>query len=134
MKNETDLSKYDELIGYDSKLQEVWEGREVEDLKTWKEHLEDFDESYRTSKNFKDTGRATVQIRRTQQIEQDKRPVRARRTLSEYDLNPRGVGNSEVTTWEEHLEDFTISYQTDGDFKKARGKRNSGRYEMLNKC
>ena len=55
MKNETDLSKYDEPYrGMIRKLQEVWEGREVEDLKTWKEHLEDFDESYRTSKNFKE--------------------------------------------------------------------------------
>ena len=35
------------------------------------------------------------------------------------------------TTWEEHLEDFDESYQTDGDFKKARGLVNSTRYNAL---
>ena len=118
------------------KLQEVWEGREVEDLKTWKEHLEDFDESYRTSKNFKEA-RGKSDSARYDALNK----LNKIKDLSEYDEPYRSMirklqevwETPEVTTWEEHLEDFTISYQTDGDFKKARGKRNSGRYEMLNK-
>jgi ASC-1-like (ASCH) protein len=130
--NVQDLSTYEEphrsMI---RKLQEVWVTPEV---KTWKEHLEDFHESYEKDGDFqKARGKngcaryiALGKLNKVTDLSKYEEPYRSMISfLQEVWVTP------EVKTWEEHLEDFHESYQEDGDFKKARGKHGSARYIAL---
>jgi len=129
----TDLSTYDEP--YQSmirKLQELWV---TPDVTTWKEHLEDFHESYQKDSDFKKARGKSSDSARYQAL----RILSNVTDLSEYEEPYRSMivklqevwVTPEVKTWEEHLEDFHESYQEDGDFKKARGDSNSARYVAL---
>ena len=131
-----DLKFSGELEEYELLLKRVWthEPKPCTERSTLT-HLVDFHESYQKDGDFKKARgkwnspkyQALSKLTNVQDLSTYDEPYRSMiLKLQEVWVTPK------VTTWKGHLEDFHESYQKDGDFKKARGKWDSARYNALN--
>jgi len=110
----------------------LWEG-----LKTWKEHLEDFHESYQKDSDFKKARGKHGSARYIALGRLNK--VSWVTDLSKYEEPHRSMISFLQEVWQpiklpvsqEHLTVFFESYKNGGNFDDARGQSDSARYHIL---